>query len=232
MNALDVGLVAVLIACAIYGYKRGLVRTAYKLVSYFIALFLTVALYPHVSRFLRESFVYDSIRERIGRSAGFRPAPEVYTPAIDDATRGNNLINALPLPQSLRDSLHNYNTPDMFEVLRVGTAEEFVSGFFANMVINALSMLLVFVIVIVILRFVGRALGIVDHLPVIRSLNRLGGFVAGACIGAIVVWFTLMVVTMFFSAGGNETLYGLLQGSGIVRWLFGAGWLLPRMTAT
>ena len=230
MNTLDFAVIAVLVVSAVYGYRRGLVYTAFRLASYFIALLLAVNLYPHVSRFLRESFVYDVIRERIGRSNNFGAAIRQYTlvPGLDDAVRDNNIINALPIPQHLREMLHNNNTPDMFEILRVGTIEDYITGFFANIVINVLSMLLVFLLVLLILRIAGSLLRIVEWLPVIGTVNRFGGLVAGALIGVIVAWLGLSIATMFLSAGGSEVLYGLLQGSSIVGWLFTNEWLLLR----
>ena len=228
MNTLDFIVIGVLVAFAAFGYRRGLVYTAFRLASYFIALLLAINLYPHVSRFLRESFVYEVIRDGIRRSNNFGEAFRRYSPApgIDDAIRGNDLINALPIPQQLRDVLHDNNTPDMFDLLRVGTIEDYITGFFANIVINVLSMLIVFLLVLLILRIAGSLLRVVEWLPVIGSLNRIGGLAAGALIGVIVAWLGLSIATMFLSAGGNEVLYGLMQGSSIMRWLFVNEWLL------
>ena len=228
MNALDIGVLVVLAVFAYIGYRNGLMHTVFRLGSYFIALVLAVSLYPTVSRFIRESFVYESIRGWIGQSVSFRDAFSQYAPApgVDEAVRSNNIINALPVPQALRDGLLDYNTPDMFELLRVNTVEDFVTSFFAGIIINILSLLLVFVLVLVMLRLISRTLGIVDKLPVIRSVNRVGGLVAGALIGVIIAWLGLTILTVFFTASQSEALYGVVQGSAILRWLLDVGWLL------
>ena len=228
MNTLDIGVLVVLAIFAYIGYRNGLMHTVFRLGSYFIALILAVSLYPAVSRFIRESFIYDTIRGWIAQSVGFRDAFGQYAQSyhMDETVRGNNIISALPVPQALRDSLLDYNTPDMFELLRVNTVEDFVSSFFAGIIINILSMLLVFVLVLVILRVISKALGIVDKLPLIRSVNRAGGLVAGVLIGAILAWLGLTLVTVFFTASQDTALYGLIQGSAILRWLLDAGWLL------
>ena len=232
MNNLDIAIIAVLALCALSGYYRGFVHTVYRLGSLFLAIFLAVRLYPPVARFLRGSFIYENIRDRIISAANFESVfrENAPSPGIGEAVRNNNIINALPLPYQLRQALHNYNTPDMYEILRVRTVEEFIAGFFANIVINVISLLVVFLLVMLILRIVGKALKIVDRLPVIASVNRIGGLVAGALIGVGVVWLGLTVLTMFFSTGGNATIYGLMQGSGILGWMLGNGWLLPRIT--
>ena len=233
MNALDISMLIILGIFAVMGYRRGLVHTVYRFVSFFAALFLAVFLHPLVSQFLRDSFVYEGIRGRIAQSAGVEAAFREYapTPGIGEAIRDRNAINALPMPQPLRDLMYNNNTPAVRDVLQVGTLEDFVAGFLANIFINIISLLIVFIAVYFLLKFIGNALHIVDWLPVVSSLNRLGGFVTGALIGAGVVWLGLTVVTVFFSTGGNEVMTELIQGSSVTGWLVDNGWLMTRLTA-
>ncbi|MCL2405649.1 MAG: CvpA family protein [Defluviitaleaceae bacterium] len=233
MNALDIGMIVILFIFAIIGYRRGLVHTVYRFISFFAALFLAVRLHPYVSRALRDSFVYDGIRGRIADSANLEAAFREHAPSpgIGIAFQDRNTIDALPVPGPLRELLYNNNTPAVRDVLRVGTLEDFIAGFLANIVINAISLLLVFVAVLLLLKLIGSALHIVDNLPVISSVNRLGGFVIGAVLGAGVVWLGLVVVTIFFSTISNEIAYELIQGSSVTGWLLENGWLLAGMTA-
>ena len=230
MNALDIAVLAVLALFAIMGYRRGLVRTVYRLISFALALFLAVRLHPYVTRFLRNSFVYEGIRGRIARSANFDAVFTNYAQG-NEATRGSNMINALPMPQPMRNLIYESNTPQMRDVLRVDTVEDFIAGFFANIVLNVISLVVVFILVLLILNVVGRVLKIVEWIPIVSSFNRIGGLAAGLLIGVGIAWLGLTVVTMFFSSGGNNALYELLQGSAVVRWVFGNGWMLPRVTA-
>jgi len=232
MNALDIGMLVILGFFAIIGYRRGLVLTVYRFVSFFAALFLAVRLHPFVARVLRDSFVYDGIRGRIAESANIEAAfsEHIPIPGLGVAIQERNKINTLPLPGSLREMLYNNNTPDVRDILRVGTLEDFVSGFLANIAVNAISLIIVFVLVLLILKLVGMVLHIVDKLPVISTANRFGGFAVGALLGAGVVWIGLAVITIFFS-GGNETVYGLVQGSSVTGWLLENGWLLNGLAA-
>jgi len=230
LNALDIAIIAILALSAIIGYRRGLVRTVYRLVSFALALFLAVRLHPYVTRALRGSFIYEGIRGRIARSANFDAVFTAYTNG-DEAARAGNMINALPLPQPMRTVLYDNNTPNMRNLLRVDTLEDFIAGFFANIVLNVISILVVFILVLVILKLIGGALDIVNKIPVVKSFNRAGGLGVGILIGLGFAWLGLTVVTMFFSAGGNDTLYRLLTGSAMVRWALDNGWLLSRVTA-
>jgi len=185
-----------------------------------------------VSRFIRNSFIYENIRGRIAGATNIEGVfrENIPNPDISETIRGREMINSLPLPESMRTMLYESNTPDMFELLRVNTIEEYISGFFANIVINVISLILVFILALVILHFVGKALRIVDRIPVISTFNRVGGLIAGILIGAGIVWLCVTIITMFFSAGANENMYGLIQGSALTRWLLDSGWLLNSIT--
>ena len=232
MNSLDIAVIAIVALCAIIGFRRGLVLTLFRSISFALALFLAVRLQPVVARFLRDTFVYESIRGRIARTTNFENVfmDNAPSPGVGEAVRGSNIINDLSLPQAMRNLLHDNNTPDMFELLRVRTIEDYITGFFANIVINVLSLVIVFVLVLLILYFAGKVLKIVDMIPVVSSFNRVGGLAVGLLLGLGVVWLGLTIVTMFFSTGANNTLYGLLQGSAVARWVLDTGWLLPRVT--
>ena len=102
MNVLDVILIAVVVLGAIFGYKRGLVHTIYRFVSFALALILASRLYPIVADFLKDSFVYDSIRNRVGRSDDNMPAVlELFrVRAVEDYISGavtNMAINIISL---------------------------------------------------------------------------------------------------------------------------------------
>lgn len=82
---------------------------------------------------------------------------------------------------------------------------------FANFLMNgmeAVSQLLVLIIIFALLRFGAKiivaSLDVIAKLPVLKSLNRLLGFLAGVLQGAIVVWAVFMVAMIF-----SETSFGM-----------------------
>jgi len=226
MNILDFVIIVIVALCAWGGFRRGLIRTVYRLVSFFVALFVAHQLYPYAARFLRETQLFPMIRDGIARAMNLQAVFNEHT-----AARGAEIIDRLPLPGALRAQLHLNNTPDMFELLRVATVEEYISSFFANMVINAIAILAVFVLAMVALAIVGSLLDIVGMLPVIRTLNRVGGLAVGLAIGAILVWVGLVAMTLMFAAGVHPSLNDLLQGSVITAWIFDNEFILPWLTA-
>lgn len=50
---------------------------------------------------------------------------------------------------------------------------------------------------LIILAVIAHLLRIVDHIPVLRTVNKLGGFLIGAAFGVIIVWLALYIIGSF-----------------------------------
>ncbi|MCL1786565.1 MAG: CvpA family protein [Defluviitaleaceae bacterium] len=214
MNPLDIVILAIVALCAIAGYHKGLIRTVYRLVSFIVAIILARQLYPHVARTLRQTALFPTIRDGIAHAMNLEGFVTEQT-----TMHTTNLIDNLPLPGVLQNMLHSHNTPSMFELLQVATLEEYVAGFFANMVINGLAILAVFALTMLALTFIGYALDIVSKLPVIRTLNRIGGFLFGVLISAVIIWVGLVLMALFVVAA-HPMVSQMLEGSWITQRLF------------
>ena len=225
MNAVDIIILTVVGLCAFAGFRRGLLHTVYRLVSIFVALFLAFRLYPHVSRMLRQTGLFGSIQRSISRAMNLEAVFNEHA-----AARGTEIIDALPLPAALRSLLHVNNTPNMYELLRVYTLEDYITGFFANMVINGIAVLAVFLLVMVILGLIGGLLDIVGKLPVINTLNNVGGLAIGSLLGMLLGWAGVAIMIMMFTSTGSPLMYDLLQGSFVARFFLDNEFILPRLT--
>jgi len=204
------------------GYRRGLIRTIYRIISLFIALVLARALYPHVARLLNQTAIFPTLQDNIARALNLEGTVNRHT-----AQRGEEIIGNLPLPEMFQSLLHYNNRPDMFALLQVSTIEDYITSFFANMVVNGIAMLIVFVLVLLVLSFVGELLDVVSMLPIISSLNHAGGLAIGLVMGAAVAWIGLIAV-MLFAAGVNPYIYNMLEESTIAQFMLER--TLPRFT--
>ena len=217
MNILDLLMMLLIALCAFIGFKRGLIRTVYRLVSFFVAGFLARILYPYLARFLRGTPLYDSLKRSISGALNLESVVERYGPA-----RGGDIISALPLPGVLRDRLLDNHNADMYEVLNVTGIQDYISGFLAGIAINGIALVSVFILVYFLLVIGGYMLDIVAMLPVIRTFNRGGGLIVGMALGAGLVYISVVVITMLFASGAIPGWYDWIQGSFIMRWIAGS----------
>ena len=208
---LDVIVIGILVLSMYMGYRRGLIRTAFGLVSFIVAIILAGRLYPIVAGWLRTTPLFTELKGYITRTMGMEELIEGHTA---------DLIGSLPVPEILRRSLERHNTPSMFELLNVHTIEEYIAGYFANMAINILSVVLVFILVRIIMNILSNMLDIVGHLPIIRSFNRVGGLGVGLVRGVLLVWIGLAVMSLFFINPTNPGLQYQLEASLVAGWIY------------
>jgi len=214
LNALDIVILGIIALCTIVGYNKGLIRAVYRLASFVIALFIAYQIYPYVARVLRQTFLFPAMQRGIASFMNLETRVADYV-----APQGAEMIDSLPIPVILQSLLHSFNTPEMFETLHVATMEEYISGFFANIAINGVAIVLVFVITLVALSIVGAMLDIVSKLPIINTVNRVGGAILGIAASGAAIWFALVVVVLF-ATSDNPVVYNALDGSWVARQLF------------
>lgn len=228
MNILDLVVLAIIGLCAFTGYRRGLIMTVFRLVSFFISILLANRLYPYVSQWLRKTPLYGALSDMVINSLGLRAFFETQT--ANTQAEMLSLLESLPLPDVLRGALLNYNTPDIYELLNVRTMEEYVGGYFANIALNILSMIAVFILVWLLMRVLGSALNIIGRLPVIKTFNRAGGLAAGFVMGLLLVWVGFMLINLLFVNSSYPGLVEQLNTSLFARWLYENNWLTGMVT--
>ena len=221
MNVLDIGVLVLVGLSALAGYRRGLLRTVYGLVSFVLALALAGFLYQPVAAFLRGTPLFPAL-SRVVSSTLDLDSFSAYAEAA-----GYQLIDVLPLPSVLIDILHVNNNAVMYRMLNGNTLEEYISGFLANMAILAISILAVFILVLIILSIAGAALDVVGRLPIIRSFNDYGGLIVGTVFGIAIAGLTLFMMNLLFNTGANPGVSNLLQGSFIANWVLNL--ILPHL---
>ncbi|MCL2577209.1 MAG: CvpA family protein [Defluviitaleaceae bacterium] len=224
MNILDICVLVLVALCAFAGYQQGLIRTVYRLVSFFIAVFLANMLYPYVAQFLRGTLVFSGIQDSVKSGLDLGGFVSEYSTEWQ-----NEVFESLPLSTQIRSFLFSHFEPDVHGILRIDTIEEYISLFFANIAINGIAIIVVFFLVIIILSVIGIAIDIVGKLPVIKTFNNLGGFIVGVVIGAGISWICIVVLSMVFATSANEEIFELIQDSFIVSRV--TDLVLPRLAA-
>ena len=212
MNIIDVAIITIFLLFALMGYVRGLVLMAINLVSIFVAMFLSYLLYPYMGNLLRQTPLYEWLQETITSNISFRDMVPESIGGVDYPS----IIGSLPLPDSLRESLESLNTPDIYDMLRVSSVEGYVGGFIANMILQIISMALVFLLVMIAMKLLGGILDTVCKLPVLNIVNKTGGMIFGALIGLITIWAFVMVITALGPMMPQAREY--MEGSAMANW--------------
>ncbi|MCL2699913.1 MAG: CvpA family protein [Defluviitaleaceae bacterium] len=207
MNFLDISVLFIFACCIWLGYHRGLVLSLYSVCGWLLALVLARQAYPYVNQFLLNSFVYDLVYQLVEANLGLE---EMIAERSQEAQ--NALISALGLPLVIVGLLQAGNNPVLYEAFKATNIAEYIHAYLTVLCINVLSLVLSFIIISLIMRVILQSLNIVTRLPVIKTLNRAGGAVAGAIQGLLVVWIFGLIITALI-AMGSAPLLGEMLGS-------------------
>jgi uncharacterized membrane protein required for colicin V production len=224
MNWLLIVTGIIILANALIGMKTGFIKTVFSLVSLILALVLTVWISPVMKDFLKgNDKIYGTISHGIEKMLPFGE-DEV---ASEDQT---SEIDKLKLPISIKDSLIKNNTPQSYETLVVKSFKGYVSDYLTGIIINALAFSVTFIVITILLWVICMALDLISKLPLLNSLNKTTGLLAGLAQGLIIVWLFFIILTVFSSTHLGQDAMEQVGESQILSILYNNNYLLRFIT--
>lgn len=222
MNWLSVVILAVIVLCIFQGLRRGMVRSAFSLISVILTLFFGSLLNPYMSRFLTENTpIYDTVQEKCEGS---------ITAALENKEEQDQFISGLPLPESMKQILAENNNEQSYQTLLAETFSEYLSHSIAKMAIGSISLIFTFLLVSMFMNLLVGMLDGIFSLPVLSLLNRAGGAVLGAMQGIFVVWICFLIITLFWDAAWAQEATALIKENEITYFLYENNILLHFMS--
>ena len=222
-SILDIVAAMVFLLSVLIGAGKGFLRMTFSFVRILISCWIAWAIYQPVSMFLRESTpIYEFLKERIVLSLNVYEAIENYIHQGESA-----VLSSLPLPQMILERLAENNTARVRMMMGVTTLEDYIGSFLAVMSINIIAVVLVFIVTIIVTNLLANVLQLISRLPVIRTFDRLGGFLVGALIGGFSVWAVVTLYsTLFANIGWFD--WEVFNSSYVAQFLYEYGFLMTR----
>lgn len=198
---IDIILVLFVIAFIYFGYKKGLIEVAFKILSFFIAIVISIVLFKPVSYCIVN---FTSIDEHINTY--------IYN------TVSNHIENKTPQKSNLPTSFAHYIDKTIEETSKtlkdnVATA---VSNSITSTAVNILAFLIVFIISRFILIFVHLLSDTLANLPIVQEFNDVGGLLYGFLKSLIIILVTLAIVSIL----PFESLKDIINSSYLTLFLY------------
>lgn len=169
---IDLIIVSIILLFVFLGYKRGLVKVAFKLCTFFIAIIIAFVFYKPIAQLV---ITNTNIDETIETAITNKILPEGVT-----ETQEVDLSNDLP-----RIILKNSSN-----------TVQSISKSFSNTIIETVCILLIFIIVKIILKFVTVLADLIAKLPILKQFNKLGGTIYGIVEGLFIVFLGFAIVSL------------------------------------
>ncbi len=207
----------VIVMCyfVINGARQGFLRVVFSLASSIIALLLVSYLTPTVTRFLTEhTALYSIISTKLYTAIGSSASAAVGTAAQTKA------INSFSLPSFVKQILLLNNTSDGYNMLFVSVFEDYIVGFLTKLIINVVSLIIIFLMIKILLRAITSILDIIDKIPVIHGLNRLMGALTGFAEGFIIISLFFLFMTIFTGDEIGRQFYRIVESNVILSFIY------------
>ncbi len=213
MNTADIFVIGLIALMALLGLYKGLIRTLFGLLGFVLAAVAAKMYHPLVSTYIIENTgLFEKIR------GGLLSRLENYAASHPEMIEGKGLTGQTHsietgFPKTIEDMILNS------EVIRDNAGEaaiDVLSGFaeaFARLAIDALSILLIFIVVKIAIALLAWLLDKVFSLPPIRSFNNGGGFILGLVQGVFLVYLLAVLMIPVVSAFPESYAVSQMQSS-------------------
>ncbi len=186
---------------AFWGWRSGLMKMGFRLLSFAAALVLAWMLYPIVAEILRNTPLYQSLFTAVSGSM-----PETVQ-------------QSAAMPQVLQQVIEQGST----------AATNVVAAYFARLLLNLIAFVLVLLVSRLLLWGLKKILNLVVSLPVIGFFNRLAGLALGALEGFLVACILLAAVSVIPPLRENEAVTHAVENSIAVKILYQHNPVLERL---
>ncbi len=164
---LDLIILAVILVTTFIGYKKGLIKAAFGILSFIIALIISLLLYKPVSNFI----------------INYTPIPDKIETHIENRISTSNEEET---DNFISNYYHNIKNSSV----------SIIAHNMTNSIINIASVFIVFILTRIILFFIRFSGDLIAKLPLIKQFNHIGGFIYGLFAGFIIIYAILTIIAI------------------------------------
>ena len=170
-NLITLLIIIYLLYGLIKGFRSGLLKLILSLGSLIVTIFITRTFTPAVASVVKDvTNIESTLTEKI------------YNAFITTNTFDSFNLNLFNIQ----------NTGELNE-----TIKNTICSNYANIIINIMSGVGLFIASIILLKFAIKMLDVVDYIPMVGQLNKLLGAAAGVVQSLIIIWIIMVIIRVF-----------------------------------
>ncbi len=194
--------------CVVVGWARGFFKVLLSVAGLIVSIMLALYVAPRVSGYVQEHTDCDEkIASYISEELGFADKMEETTKAQEIEVIGN-----LSIPETLKSNILDNNNSEMYSALEAAGVYEYITKSIAVVIINTVVFLILVIVARVFFSTLGKVAEGLTKLPIVRSLDKIGGGFLGVIQGLILIWiFFLLLSVTSTSAISHEMIASIRQ---------------------
>lgn len=220
MNWSDWMVVGIIAVFGIIGLVNGFIYSIFRLASFFVSSYVAIKFYPVVAKILMKTVIFEKIKSSIYDNLLMKQQSQVA--GIDAQAKtaaADMVVNNLQLPDFLKGTLID-QMPNPSKLLNMNQIVDVVSSELASMVINILSLLILYILVRIILVFLRFILSGIAKLPIFKQMDKLGGFAFGALEGLLTIYIVFAVLMLFNTAPQFKSFFEAIHNSSVAKFFY------------
>lgn len=206
---LDLIIIGIIALSTFLGYKQGLIKVAFKIVSFFIAIVITLILYKPVTNLIINNTTWDETIENVIYE-------KLSTTKVEQGEKINKEDTDLP------GIVVNYINEGITNT--VGEAQEnvakVVSKDLTQSIIQIIVLAVTFIVTRILLIFAKVLLDAVSELPIVKQFNEMGGIIYGILRAAIIIFGLLALASFILPMINQMTILEWINSSILTKFLY------------
>lgn len=253
MNILTIIILATFLTFIIIGAIRGLFRSVSKVILTVLAFFLSYFLAPFVGSLIIantqiDEYIAGRIHAQIEETVEKKAKEQVKEMLGQE---DQNMINQLKdsilqteltkneqvqfiyemnLPQAITNAIMENNNDSMKQKLGVHSFYDYISNYVARTIVNSMAFALTSIVFWILFTIINWALALAVSLPIISSVDRVGGALCGACEALLIIWLFFVVVAIFIDTEFGKIIYTEVSDSPFLTILYDKNIFMPIVT--
>lgn len=192
MNNLSIVIGVLFFICVLAGCIKGLFKSVLSVASLIAGIVIAVYASPHLSACLEENTQID---EKI---AAYIIEKLEYSEVGEELSRSLQVavINELALPETLKAGILDNNNSEIYSLLDVTGVYDYIAKSIAVVLLNAAVFLALTLLCRLVFFVMCRQLKDLTKLPIVRSIDKIGGACFGVIKGLIYIWLFFLVLSV------------------------------------
>lgn len=216
VNLITLAVVALVLMCALIGYKRGLIKSVLSAAGIVGAIILANILNPYVADFLADfTSLREDIHDKIEVSMGVDELEEQLT--VYDQEK---LLESMDMPELVKNYIRSGNASLEKGQTTVVSYIDYVVDYLTDMVMKGVAYLLTVVITSLIILILLALSNILPGIPVLNGLNRWGGVIFGIVQAILITWVAMLVITFMSAFSWAKDMMDMIDGSAMLSYLY------------
>ena len=187
---IDIIIIAIIVVCVLFGYKKGLVGVAVNILGFIIALLIALILYAPISNFIiNHTSIQPTLEEAI------RGTVTSYVIKDNEEEKEENTDNS---PKVMTDYINGFIEKEKQHVEQ--TERQIIDNVSKTVASNLIKIavgIIVFIVAKVGLIFVKVLAKVISKIPIIGQFNKIGGAIYGILQSLLIVYILFAVLSVF-----------------------------------